>query len=100
MSIPEKWAIKNCLEVGEWFNEQTGSKTKAYTKSYHQLHSYLHSHNEHGEKLGEDLVLTFAHTTVRPNFTEITIEQFREHVMEITKNHDYLIPIFKKYNVI
>jgi hypothetical protein len=97
--LPKKWCIKNCQEVGEWFNEQTNSKT--YTSEFH-LPNYLHSYNDMGESvLTKRANKTFSKT--KPNFTEITIEQFREFIgtskTKQPEDYNYLIKILKKHGI-
>ena len=99
MNIPEKWCIKNCQEVGEWFNKQTASKT--YTSEYHLTNSYLCSHNDLGEEISKVITrLSFAKFGIKTGFTEITIEQFREYVSKTTttpvqQDYSYITKLLK-----
>ena len=101
MSIPEKWAIKNCLEAANWFNEKTGY-SGYITETVHE-NNYLHSHNNGNAEVNKQAVLSFSSHIIRENFTEITLEQFRKYVMKVespsVENYDYLIPLLKQLNI-
>ena len=104
-SLPDKWCIKNYLEVGEWFNKQMGEKCLSYEANFEE---YLHSYNEMDgsivNKTGD--YKRFSYFRAVPlgefdkNFTEITLEQFRKYVVNIPQeDYSYLIPIFKNLHI-
>lgn len=102
MNIPEKWCIKNCQEVGEWFNSRTDSKT--YTGNHHLTYSYLCSHNDINEEISKVVSrLSFAERGIKTGFTEITIEQFREYVSKtstpVQQNYKYLTKLLKTLKI-
>ena len=102
MNIPDKWCIKNCQEVGEWFNKYLPTKT--YTSIHHLKSSYLHSHNQQEVSvLTPGGALNYAELQPRTDFAEITIEQFREYVSKTTipvkQNYSYLTKLLKKLKI-
>lgn len=106
MSIPEKWAIKNCSEVGEWFDEMKGGKTYRHNCLLEYLHSRNYADIEIIDKENpKQAYSSYADPYIRKGFTEITLEQFRKYITGLkeipsVENYEYLIPILKKYNVI
>lgn len=100
-SLPDKWCIKNCLEVGTWFDEQR--EIGCYVVNC--LEDYIHSHNLQDAKITDiehprHDYSSYAQNFIREGFTEITLEQFRKYVVN-TPNEDYsyLIPIFKNLHI-
>ena len=77
-SLPPKWKIKNCKEVGEFYDKKCGSMR------YFDLteHKYLPSHNGSGISiLSKEPNCNFSQGDF--NVPEITIEQFRKHVLKL-----------------
>lgn len=103
--LPDKWCIKNCLEVGEWFNKQMGEKCHSYETNFEE---YLHSHNTLNgsiiHKTGNYTAFSYFRATspgkFDKDFTEITLEQFRKYVANtFQEDYSYLIPIFKNLHI-
>lgn len=102
MNIPEKWCIKNCQEVGEWFNKQ--KDTSIYTSSAAHEANYLHSHNKQEKTVWDDrCVLSYSEFKPKTGFTEITIEQFREYVSKtsipVQQDYKYLTKLLKTLKI-
>lgn len=78
-SLPPKWKIKNCEEVGEFYDKRCGSVCYSDLDDY----EYLPSHNWQDEYILESCrpVATFSNGDF--NVPEITIEQFRKHVLKL-----------------
>lgn len=78
-SLPKKWKIKNCKEVGEFYDEKCGSKC------YSELanHEYLPSHNWENKHILESYSPSPTFSMGDFNVPEITIEQFRKHVLKL-----------------
>jgi hypothetical protein len=102
MNIPEKWCIKNCQEVGEWFNKYKDTLT--YTSTAHE-NNYLHSHNKQGEEVWNNrCALSYSEFKPKTGFTEITIEQFREYISKTTttpvqQDYKYLTKLLKTLKI-
>lgn len=105
MNIPEKWCIKNCQEVGKWFDKQR--TVECYVISC--LTDYLHCYNHPGAYItnAEHLKYnysSYAENYIREGYTEITIEQFREYISKTTttpvqQDYKYLTKLLKTFNI-
>lgn len=70
--LPDRWCVKGCKEVIDWFNLKTNSKY--YNGMSHIWHfCYPNTDNGDGYKVGYHLTKTG---------TEITLEQFLKHVVK------------------
>lgn len=105
MNIPEKWCIKNCQEVGKWFDDQR--LLACYEKNC--LTDYLHCFNYPGAHITDmehpqHVYSSYAQGQIRLNFTEITIEQFREYISKTTatpiqQDYKYLTKLLKTLKI-
>ena len=76
--LPPKWKIKNCKEVGEFYDEKCGSECYYDLNEY----KYLPSHNGSGISiLSKEPNCNFSSGDF--HVPEITIEQFRKHVLKL-----------------
>ena len=78
-NLPPKWKIKNCKEVGEFYNEKCNSSCYSNLNEY----KYLTSHNQHDEYILESYRPVALFSKGDFNVPEITIEQFRKHVLKL-----------------
>lgn len=95
--LPKKWYMKpvvsdeQCQLIKEWMHTtQTGGThwEQDFGKTY-----YLHYHGEDNQTNGYYAPLE--------GYKEITFKQFEKYILKIKEeNHNYLIPIFKKYNIL
>lgn len=78
-NLPPKWKIKNCKEVGEFYDKKCGSEC------YSDLdkHEYLPSHNWEDKYILESCMPNPTFSMGDFNVPEITIEQFRKHVLKL-----------------
>ena len=78
-NLPPKWKIKNCKEVGEFYDEKCRSKCYSDLDKY----EYLPSHNQDDEYILESYRPSPTFSYGDFNVPEITIEQFRKHVLKL-----------------
>lgn len=86
--LPERWCVKNTDKIiSKYFNEMTNDN---FTYNNHE-NKYLHSESLNNLKLtdfiskGNYQSKTFADFYIRPNYTEITFEQFKKYVLKETE---------------
>ena len=103
--LPDKWRVKDCRDVSEWYNSLHKSNTVLSSKIY-----YLCVNQE---KLPDSNATYWSywykiHDTEILEFEEITIEDFNFFILKgntlrnLTikiKNCDFIIEILEKYNI-
>lgn len=79
--LPEKWCIKNTsVIIGNWFNDKAATgQFQTYTSRDH-MNRYLHSHNGNNQPISKTVPKSFSNHFKRPDFTELTLEQFTQYV--------------------
>lgn len=73
--LPEQWCIKDCKEVSEWVAEKWDCGNQPNEDTYYH----------HGRTNGhKDYVFL---PSIQENFTEITLNEFKTHVLKIKTNN-------------
>lgn len=95
--FPEKWAVKNDIDkiVGKWFDENKQNSIQDYALKY--TNKYFHYPAIREKEYILDNEYFHAFTEVQKGYTEITLEEFKKHIlkeetMEEKKIIGYLAP--------
>lgn len=80
--LPEKWCVQWNKEVGKYFAERSD---KCYNDSWDYLKNINNSNQNILDYSDKPLVASFSHFGNNTYYTEITFEQFKEHVLKERK---------------
>lgn len=89
--LPEKWSVKrnqdNYEIINKWINDGVGG-----VRPYHDTTGYIsypNTNNGDGFSLGNH-----SHYRLKEGYTEITFEQFQEHVLKVVNESSELYKIY------
>lgn len=81
--LPEKWCVRNVNNIiADYFNNKVGSISKIYNNKVH-YNKFLHSEDPVGNNVlkHQRIQAAISYSYIRPNFIEITFEQFKQYVL-------------------
>lgn len=81
--LPEKWCVRNVNNIiADYFNNKVDSIFKIYNHKIH-FNRFLHSEDNRNNNVlkHQKIQASIAYSYIKPNFTEITFEQFKQYIL-------------------